>query len=68
MPEDATAAAAPVEQRFELLHGRAVLLQEISHELRVMLAAAEEVLGVGVTRPGLSTEAGGRERQAALLL
>ena len=61
--QNASASAAPVEQRVELLDWTAVVLEKLAQELGVMTAARQEDARVGVARPDLGAQVRGRERQ-----
>src|SRR6266511_6420094 len=59
----ASATAAPVEECVPLLDRRTRVEEQVSDQLRVVLAAAEEELGVRVQRADLGPQASRRQRQ-----
>ena len=52
--EDASAAAAPVEQRVEVLDRDALLADERADDFRLLAPTPQEEVGVGVSRTDLS--------------
>src|SRR6266508_2043001 len=62
VPQHASAAAAPVEQRLEALDGRPLLEQELTDLVGVVLSAAEEERRVRMERADLRAQARGRQR------
>jgi hypothetical protein len=63
LPQDAAAAAAPVEECVELLDRRSVFAQKLPDEVGVLAAAREEIRRIGMSRPHLGAQACRRQRQ-----